>query len=139
MLLFYLASWAAQVSLNLLSHTLSSALSPAVQAELGNKKGIWRPMQDALMLYPLLGAPLVNAVALHQLSAALGLPSVAGDWRRGCALATCLWAVGPAHGMLINFTSLKISLQVTVHFALTTLALALANGFLFAHFSAHPQ
>ena len=139
MLLFYMASWAAQVSLNFLSHALSSALTPAVQAELASKKGIWRPLQGALMLYPLLGAPLVNAVALHQLSAALSLPSVAGDWRRGCALAACLWAVGPAHGMLINFTSLKVSMQVTAHFTLTTLALALANGALFAHFSPIPS
>ena len=133
MLAFYLASWAAQVALNLLSSVLSSRLNPAATAELASKKGIWRPLTDPLALYPLLGAPLVNAIALHQLHAALRLPSVAGGgWRGGCGLALALWAAGPLHGLVINFSSLKTSALLTAHFATTTLVLALANGALFA-------
>jgi hypothetical protein len=135
MLPFYLASWAAQVLVNLLSNALSSRFNPAAQAELQSKKGIWRPLNDPLMLYPLLFAPLVNAIALHQLHAALQLPSVSGSVRSGCALSACLWAVGPLHGMLINYTSVKVSALLSAHFALTTLALALVNGALLSYFS----
>jgi hypothetical protein len=135
MLAFCAASWTAQVALSLLSHALSSALNPAVQRELTSPRGIWRPQKEPLMLYPLLGAPLVHAVALHQLHAALRLPSVAGDARSACALAAMLWAAGPLHGMLINYASLKVSANVTGHFALTTLACALVNGLLLAQFA----
>jgi len=132
---FCAASWISQVLLNLLSHALSSALNPAVQRELSSPRGIWRPLKDPLMLYPLLGAPLVQAIVLHQLHAALRLPSVAGDVRSACALAAMLWAAGPLHGMLINYTSLRVSANVTAHFTLTTLACALVNGLLLAQFS----
>jgi hypothetical protein len=135
MLPFYIASWVAQVLVGLLSNALSSRINPAVTSELQAKKGPWRSNTDPLMLYPLVGAPLLNAIALHQLHAALHMPSVSGSARNGCALAACLWAVGPLHGLLVNFTSLKVSALVTVHFALTTLAMALVNGALFAHFT----
>ena len=132
---FYAASWAAQVAVGLLAGALSSALNPAVQRELANARGVWRGQKEPLMLYPLLGAPLVSAIALHQLHAGLRLPSVAGDARGACALAAALWAIGPLHGLVINYTSLKVSALATGHFALTTLACALVNGLLLAHHS----
>ena len=136
--IFYAASALAQIAASAFVHALSTAgaaLGSPVQKELAAPRGVWRPLSHPFMLYPLLGQPLVSAVLLHQVTAALRVPSVAGDVAAGCRLAALLWAAGAAHGILINYSSLKVSFAVTLHFLLTTLLLALVNGALFAYFS----
>ncbi len=135
---FYAASTLAQIAAGAAVHALSTAgaaLGSPVQKELAAPRGIWRPLAHPLMLYPFLGQPLVNAVLLHQVTAALRVPSVAGDVAAGCRLAFLLWLLGAAHGILINHASLRVSFAVTLHFLLSTLLLALVNGALFAYFS----
>jgi len=135
---FYAASALAQIAAGAAVHALSTAgaaLGSPVQKELQAPRGIWRPLAHPFMLYPLIGQPLVSAVLLHQVTAALRVPSVAGDAAAGCRLAALLWLAGAAHGILINFASLKVSFAATLHFLLSTLLLALINGALFAHFS----
>jgi len=132
--LFYIVSPLLQISANMAMHQISTALKSPVQKELLETRGIWRPLMDPLMLYPLAGAPFINAIILHQVARALNITNK-GDFYSGCSLAFILWCAGPLHGMFINYTSLKTSVQVTIHFTLTTLVVALINGACYGYFS----
>lgn len=89
---------------------------------------------DPLMLYPFVGAPIVNAIMLHQVCNALQVPAIKSIYG-GMFVSLILWGAGPLHGMLINYTSVKVSALVSVHFALTTLVSALINGAVYAYYA----
>jgi hypothetical protein len=131
--LFYVISPLCQIGANFLLHQFSTAVKSPVQKELMDKKGIWRPLMDPLMLYPFIGAPVVNAIMLHQICQAFQI-STTGTVLGSCRIALWLWVFGPLHGMLINYTSVKVSAIVSVHFALTTLVSALINGAVYGYF-----
>jgi hypothetical protein len=131
--LFYIVSPLLQITANAALHQFSTAVKSPVQTELLNKKGIWRPLMDPLMLYPFVGAPIVNAIMLHQVCNALQVPAIKSIYG-GMFVSLILWCSGPLHGMLINYTSVKVSALVSVHFALTTLVSAMINGAVYAYY-----
>ena len=130
---FILSSWAAQVAASVVFHVVADALvGKGVEAELQNPNGVFRPMSSVLMLYPLLGAPLANAAILYAVREALGMR--VHDAATGVWLAACVWAIGSGHGIFIQWTSVKVSVRATAHFAASTFVLACVNGWMLARF-----
>lgn len=133
---FLACSWAAQVAASIVFHVVVHAVAgSAVEAELNDPRGVWRPMTDARMMYPIAVAPLANAAILHFVRGALRVP--VPDARAGVALAVLIWLVGPGHGLVVEWMSMKVSAAVTLHFVLSTLLLACVNGAVLGYF-AHP-
>ena len=127
---FVAVSYIAQFATSIIFHVLSKAIvGPGVQNELQDPKGIFRPMNDVRMVYPLLGAPFINSIVLWNLRSLLRAP-----FNDGVTLALAVWLVGSAHGIFIQWTSNKVSFAATLHFLASTCALAVVNGWVLTSF-----
>jgi hypothetical protein len=131
-LLFVAASGGAQFAANLVMSGLSKVLGygAAVEEELHRKPadgGIFRGMDDVRMLYAPLVSPFASAALLAWVARALAVPAT-----DGVKLSMALFAVGAAHGLLIDYTTYRISARTVAYFLLCTAVNAAINGSLLA-------
>ena len=97
-------------------------------AEMALKNGPFRDLSSPLMLYFFLCAPTVQALATYTLASSFfGANTVAG-WsdEEAVRFTVSLWAATSAHGILLDYTTFRISPRILVHFwvgSLTTAAI----------------
>ena len=129
--LFILAGGAAGVLLNVACHVLSKRLvGDGLERELHAPGGIWRPMTDVRMLYAPFAAPFVSAAALYMATRALGVSTATPE--RAVAAALTLWALGPGHGIVIDYCSTKMSASLAAYFLVSTAGREALLGYLLA-------
>ena len=125
--LFILAGGAAGVLLNVACHVLSKRLvGDGLERELHAPGGIWRPMTDVRMLYAPFAAPFVSAAALYMMGVSTATPE------RAVAAALTLWALGPGHGIVIDYCSTKMSASLAAYFLVLTAGRDALLGYLLA-------
>ena len=124
---------AAAAGVSLLSAVLlhfTLARSTGAGAEMSAPGGPFRPMRSAVMLYPPLIAPAVQAaLSLALAVACFGEPAVrAWGVAEACRFTALVWACTSAHGILLDLCVFKMTWRVAAQWWAGSLAAALAAG-----------
>ena len=84
--------------------------------------------------------PFVNAAltacAYVVLRKAINVEAFGSEYTAGAHFAAILWAVGPAHGLLIDWCMYRVSLNLAMMFLVSTFLQALVNGAVVSSFLA---
>jgi len=109
---------------------LSNLAFPALGAEYSSS-GIFRPWSDPLM-YLIYLQPFILGILLawawHKTKRLFKGPA----WKRGALFGLCFWLVASVPGMLISYSSFKLSLAMVLSWTLAGLLQALAAGMVLA-------
>ena len=125
-----IASFAACIVVNALAYALGSTARKEMQLS-----GHFRSVNDPLFLYPVTGAPFAIAFALAFLRFAVSDPKTV-DWTvdHGVAFGLAAWLAGAFHGVILDYTTFKMSSAVLLNFWLGSVTLAVVNGALLGYF-----
>lgn len=134
-LYFLLPSWLFGVVANILINVgISEPLG--VTKEIGLKNGIFRPLRDPLMAYYPFLFPLVNSILMLALALALYGDSPVRGWgyREGVRFVVAVWATTSLHGIVLDFTTFRISTKVFLSFILGSFVNSLIVGYCMGSF-----